>query len=452
MRRLLPTLALLLSFSPALLAVEDAPNGDYGGFYTWPEMQAKIAALKKAHPTLVYETTLGKTREGRDIPLLKLSDNAAVDEDEPEVLLLGGIHPREQQPQIVIARLMDDLLGGYGRDPRLTKLIDEREIWIVPIFNVDGKVYDMRHGNGTDKGADWRKNRRKNADGSYGVDLNRNFAVRWGGNRALNQGWQGATDTPAANIYEGPAPLSEPENQALARFIESRPLRAFMDIHSPLRVILHPPYLIGPEYERYQRLAEGMRTLQKEPYRITTARPDSDPPAERRDGDTGLTYHWSYYTRGVYSVNFEIGLPSRYPKPEEIDAEYEANVRAPLLYFLEASGDLPPAKAGSVVCAGGRTDKKLTPGATVAWTPEIAGRCDYAVLVSEDPRIVILSEYRLVPVKIGFTLQVIKSAKPGTTVPMALYLWDRDRARTVRRFTLTIDQGENNGANGSPAR
>ena len=419
-------------------AHDDTPNGDYGGFYTWPEMQAKIAGWKKAHPNLVHQTSLGRTLEGRDIPLLKLSDNAAVDEDEPEVLLLSGIHPREQQPQSCIARLVDDLLGGYGKDARITRLVDEREIWIVPVFNVDGKVYDMKKGNGKDQGADWRKNRRPNKDGTFGVDLNRNFAVRWGGNRAFSPGWKSATDHPQGNIYEGPAPLSEPESRALTRFLSERPLRAFVDIHSPLRTILFPGYLIGPEYERYRKLATGMQSRQKEPYPLTNARPDTEPPPAQRGGDTGLTYTWSYYTHGVYSFNFEIGLPVRYPEPARIDAEYEANVREPLLYLLDACADLPLAQKGAVRYKEGKADKELTSGAVVQWTPTVEGRCDFGVLVSEDPAVVVLSEYRLFPVKQGFTLQATKDARPGAQVPLTLYLWDRDRTRSVIRFTLTI--------------
>jgi murein tripeptide amidase MpaA len=173
--------------------------------------------------------------------VLRISDNAARDEpDEPEVLLMAGIHPREQQPQLCLVRLADELLAGYTKDARLTRLVNEREIWIIPVLNVDGKVYDMRQGNGRDKGADWRKNRRPNADGSVGVDLNRNFGVRWGGNRARNEGWNGATNEPRTNIYEGPVPMSEPETRALADFIAARPLRVFVDIHSPLRSLFFP--------------------------------------------------------------------------------------------------------------------------------------------------------------------------------------------------------------------
>ena len=419
----------------------DTPNGDYGGYYTWPELQAKIAEWRRKYPNLVYQTSLGRTLEGRDIPLLRLSDNAAQDEEEPEVLLMAGIHPREQQPQVCLVRLLDELLGGYGKDPRMTRLLNEREIWIIPILNVDGKVYDMRHGNGKDKGADWRKNRRPNPDGSVGVDLNRNFDVRWGGNRVFNEGWNAATDHPQGNIYEGPSPRSEPETQALAKFISERPLHAFVDIHSPLKTILFPSYLIGPEWVRYNLMARRMQALQKEPYPITNAQPDTEPPPGIRRGDSGLTYTWALYTQGVYGFNFEIGLPVRYPPPAQIETEYRNNVREPLLYLLEASARLPLAqKTGTAVYRSGKTDVPLAPGATVSWTPTIEGPWAYAVVVSEDPAIVVPSEYRLFPLKNGFTLQVTKDARPGTQIPLSLYIWDHERRRSVARFTLRIEE------------
>jgi hypothetical protein len=424
-------------------ASDDTPNGDYGGYYTWTEIKAKIAEWRTKYPNLVQEGVLGKTYEGRDIPLLRLSDDAAVNESEPEVLLMAGIHPREQQPQVCIVRLIDEMLAGYGRDERMTRLLKERQIWVIPVLNVDGKVYDMKHGNGKNKGADWRKNRRPNGDGTFGVDLNRNFAMRWGGNREIDPLWRAATTDTKANIYEGPGPLSEPENRALAKFMTDRKnLRAFMDIHSPLRILLFPAYSIGPEYARFRKIVEGMKERQKDPYPTSKdAKPDTEPPARVRGGNSGLTYTWAYYTRGIYGFNFEIGLPNRYPPVKDIEAEYEKNVREPLLFFLESVGELTPATPGTVTCEGeGKLSGKLTPGAVVSYTPPpVQGACDWMALVSEKREIVVPSEYRLAPLKNGFTLQVDKDARPGTKVPFTLYLWDKDRHVSEVRFTLTVE-------------
>ena len=428
-------------------AAADAPNGDYGGYYTWPEVMEKIAGWRARYPALVHVGSLGKTVEGRDIPLLRLCDNADPESDaaEPEVLLMAGIHPREQQPQVCLYRLVDELLAGYGKDERLTRILRERQVWVIPMLNVDGKVYDMKRGNGKDKGADWRKNRRAHPAGkAVGVDLNRNFPVRWGGFRDPDPLWRTTTVNPSGSIYEGRAPLSEPETAALAKFIESRPnLRAFLDIHSPLRCILFPAHLIGPEHARFSRLAGGMRDRQKDkPYRITKSEPDSEPRPGTRTSNTGLTYTWAFYTRGVYSLNFEVGLDARYPPVKEIEAEYAKNVREPLLHFLEVGGEMPAARPGMASLLGGSVEggAKLRPGSTVSYAPRIAGECAYAVLVSESPDVVVTSEYRNVPVKAGFTLRAPEAAKPGAKAPMALYLWDRNRGLSVARFTLTVEE------------
>jgi hypothetical protein len=416
----------VLSLALVLLPQDDKPNGNYGGFWTWPEITRRIETLEKEYPAILHRTSLGKTFEGRDIVLLKISDNPATDEDEPEVLLMAGIHPREQQPQIAIMDLLERLLSGYGKSESLTKLVNEREIWILPIFNVDGKVYDMQHGNGEDKGANWRKNRRKNEDGSYGVDLNRNFTVRWGG----------APDETGAITYEGTGPLSEPETQALAKFFEERPIRAFADIHSTMRAILHAGYLSPAERDRYTKLTKGMQAAQKDPYRATEPLAEDPPP--RRPGNTGLSNAWSYYTRGIYSVIFEIAGPGFYAKSDDIRKEVDANVRGALLHLIQAAGDLPLAREGSATLRGGKTDKPLLPGTEVSWTPSVEGACDYAVLVSEEAPIQVTSEFRRLPAKTGFTLKVEKDARPGRKVPMVLYVWDGERGRSVARFSFDV--------------
>ncbi len=417
------TLALALALLAG--AQDDTPNGDYGGFYTWPEVVGRVDQLVKAHPDLLLRSSLGKTSEGRDIPLLRVS--AAKDEAAPEILLMAGIHPREQQPQICILELLGELVEKYGKDERITRLVDGRRIWIIPVLNVDGKVYDMKHGNGKDKGANWRKNRRKNADGTFGVDLNRNFPVRWGS----------GMEEPKSETYEGTGPLSEAETQALEKFFDERPLRAFVDLHSSMKAILHAGYLAGADHDRYTRLTAAMQKLQKDPYKITEAVKDDDPP-QTRGGNTGLSNAWGCYTHGVTSLIFEVAGRGFYDNPGDIRREYESNVREPLLHAIEACGDFPLPGKGSASLAGGSADVKLAPGARVQWIPKVEGPCAFGILATADPAIEVTSEFRLFPVRSGFSLQVSPKAKPLTQVPMTLYLWDRDRGRSVQRFTLTV--------------
>lgn len=424
---------LLLPSVAALVAPAPKP------LQTFAQIQARLAGWRREFPEWVELSTLpGKTREGRTIPLVRLGTPG-----QPELFLLSGIHPREQQPAYCALRLFDELLAGVKNgDAQAQKLFKTRCIYLVPIFNVDGKLYD-------EVKSDWRKNRAHNGNGTVGVDLNRNFTIRWGGGRELDKTWNDSTARPGADIYEGPSPLSEPENQALDRFFATHPnLRAFLDIHSPLREILFPAYSIAPDYARYKGIVTGMQQRQQsDPYPTNKLSGGSEPPPGPRSGNSGLTYTHAFYTYGIYGFNFEISIPSkskgvegRYPPVEEIAKEYETNVRAAWLHFLEAAGELPLPQPGSLKLMGeGTTDKPLTPGATVGWTPPaFDGPCDYAVLVSGGTAMVVPSEYRNAPVRTPFTLQVLPDAKPGTQVPFTLHLWDKDRHHSVHTFTLTV--------------
>ncbi len=423
-------------------AGDDAPNGDYGDYLTWPEMRAQIEALHTRRPDLVELSSLGKTAEGREIPLLKISDRVREEEGEPEVLVVGGVHPREQQPQLSLMRFLDELVNGYGTDAALTRLVNERVLWCVPMLNVDGKVYDFQAGNGKDRGADWRKNRRRLEGDARGVDLNRNFLFRWGGFRDYQETWKSATDRPAGNIYEGPAPLSEPETRALAAFLDRRPLRAFLDVHSPFRKLYYPPYLLDTEDARFRKLVERMAAAQADPYPIQPARPGVEPAPRARSGDTGLTYHHAYYACGIYGVNFEIGLTGRYPPPAAILEEYGRNVRGALLAFVEGAAELPLRQAGDVRLRGAATDVPPASGAVVQWTPRLDGKWDYAVLASPSPQVVVQSEFRLAPGKQGFTLHVAAGARPGDRAPLRLFVWDRERRRTEIEAELVIARND----------
>ena len=107
------------------------------------------------------------------------------------------------------------LCENYGTDPVATFLVDNRQIWFVPIVNPDGFVYN--EDNDPDGGGMWRKNRRPGGGGCYGVDNNRNYPYMWVGD--------GSSGNPCDDDYRGPSAGSEPENQALMQPGERPPLR-----------------------------------------------------------------------------------------------------------------------------------------------------------------------------------------------------------------------------------
>src|SRR5258708_37622194 len=130
-------LALLLPLvaaAPAKAAAADFPAG-YTGYHTYAEMVADINATVAAHPTIIEKLAIGKSYQGRTIWAVKISDNVAVDENEPEVLFDGLTHSDEHIGLEMTLRIMHWLVDGYGTDARITSIVNTREIWIVLAVN-----------------------------------------------------------------------------------------------------------------------------------------------------------------------------------------------------------------------------------------------------------------------------------------------------------------------------
>ncbi len=111
--------------------------------------------------------------------MVKISDNPNVNETEPEVLYTALHHAREPVGAMQMLFYMYYLLENYDNDPFIQALVDNTEMYFVPVVNPDGYVYNQTtNPNG---GGMWRKNRRNNGSaGLYGSDLNRNYGYMWG--------------------------------------------------------------------------------------------------------------------------------------------------------------------------------------------------------------------------------------------------------------------------------
>ncbi|MBN1426165.1 zinc carboxypeptidase, partial [Candidatus Fermentibacteria bacterium] len=206
-------------------------GGNFGLFHTYSETEGFLDSLHVACPQITTpKQSIGLTHEGRDIWAMKISDNPGIDEDEPEVLF-DALHHAVEVPSVeVVLCYMRWLCEGYGRDPHATYLVDHREIWFVPIVNPDGLVYLETVS--PEGGAWWRKNRRDNGDGTWGVDLNRNYPYHWGGT--------GAPSDPSSDYYRGPWAGSEPEVQAMMSLMIGRDFVSHISFHSSARAIYLP--------------------------------------------------------------------------------------------------------------------------------------------------------------------------------------------------------------------
>jgi hypothetical protein len=198
-------------------------------YMSYTEAVAALNGFASTYPSLTALSSIGTSIEGRTLWALKISDNAAVDEGEPEVLVMGNHHAREVISVIIPIALADSLLSNYGSDPTFTQWVDERETWIVPVVNPDGLVYVET------SDLFWRKNRRPNGGGSFGVDPNRNYAYQWGHDN------NGSSASPSSETYRGTAPASEPEIAAIQNFVDSRQFVFSVSYHSYSNLVLWGP-------------------------------------------------------------------------------------------------------------------------------------------------------------------------------------------------------------------
>jgi predicted deacylase len=182
---------------------------------------------------LTLEYGLPSTEEGRHLFAVKISDNVAVDEDEPNFLMVGAHHCRELVTPVVALELIEHLVTGYGSDPTVTGLVDGQEIWVAPIWNPDGYEYVFSTDNL------WRKNRRP-LPGGIGVDLNRNYPFGWS-MPCAGSAFVGSL------TYKGPSPASEVETQTMIAFANARRFSRVIDFHSFGEEVLFG-YLCSPAH------------------------------------------------------------------------------------------------------------------------------------------------------------------------------------------------------------
>lgn len=207
--------------------------GSMGGFYTWQEMQDQLDSMVAHFPDLISpKVSIGTSHEGRPIHYVRISNDPNVDQAKPEVLYDALHHAREPESAMQLYFYMWYLLENYGTDPLATHIVNTRELYFVPCVNPDGYVYNET----TDPlgGGMWRKNRRDNGDGSFGVDLNRNYGYAWGIDDL------GSSPDPSSDTYRGASAFSEPEIQALRDFIIGREFATRHSHHCRGHLLLYP--------------------------------------------------------------------------------------------------------------------------------------------------------------------------------------------------------------------
>ncbi|MCL2291350.1 MAG: immune inhibitor A [Bacteroidetes bacterium] len=229
--------------------------GSMGGYFTLAEIMTELDEMRAKFPRLISAKIAfpEQTAEGRNIYWVRISNNPNVDQEKPRVLYTALTHAREPAGMHQMIYQMWDLLEKYGEDPEITYYIDNLEIYFMPCLNPDGYEYNRRsRPNG---GGMWRKNMKANADGSYGVDLNRNWGYKWGLDNI------GSSHLGISEIYRGTAPFSEAETQVLKNFCENREILLCLNNHTHGNYLIYPygyTNATPPEYPIYRAYAERL--------------------------------------------------------------------------------------------------------------------------------------------------------------------------------------------------
>jgi hypothetical protein len=271
-----------------------------GGFRTLSEIWTAVDSLVSGYPSVVSSKRLiGTTHQGRPIYAIRISDNPEVDEGEPAVLFTGLHHAREPIGPHIVIYTMQQLPSLYGVDSDITALVNGRELWFIPVINPDGYAYNEST-NPTGGGL-WRKNRRNNGDGTFGVDLNRNYGYQWGFDDV------GSSPSTGSDTYRGPGSFSEPETQAIQNFCLAYPnIRIALNYHSFSNLLLYPwgfEVSYTPDHTLFAAIADSAVTLNG-----YTPTPGWGLYLTNGDSDD-----WMYGIPGILSYTPEVGSSPNVP-------------------------------------------------------------------------------------------------------------------------------------------
>lgn len=223
--------------------------GSMGGYLTYQQVLDELDQMRTLYPNLITAkenisnfTTEGEPDAsttpsigGNGIKWVKISDNPDSMEDESQILYTGVHHAREPNSMMQLIFYMWYLLENYETDPEIKGIVDNTELYFVPIVNPDGYLYNEKtNPNG---GGFWRKNRKD----IYGTDLNRNYNYYINGD-PNNGVWggEGSSGATSSDTYRGTAPFSEIETQAIKWFVENHNFVMAFNNHSRGDLLLYP--------------------------------------------------------------------------------------------------------------------------------------------------------------------------------------------------------------------
>ncbi len=273
----------------------------------------------RRYPNIITLQNIGTTWEGREIILATISLNVEHADLKPALLFTGTVHAREWIGNELGVDFVDYLLENHQSDPKVTAALTKNTLYLVPCLNPDGFEYSRTHF------SFWRKNRRDNKNGTYGVDLNRNFS----------EGYTKVSDT-NSNVYSGPEPFSEPETRAIKEFVDTHDnITIALDYHSqgnvffPAHNFNHESEIDGTDMNILcANMNYEIKKVTGRQYGIHRGKP----PTKLISG-SGREY---YYSKGIISAVVEVGTRNIPDYMQNMKESIKENIPALLGALKEA--------------------------------------------------------------------------------------------------------------------
>jgi carboxypeptidase T len=301
-------------------------------FHNYAETVAMLRDMNSKNADITRLQSIGKSIEGRDLWAIHINTAPEAlingESTKPGFIVMGAHHAREHLSVEIPLMFAKHLLDNRN-DTRISALLESRDIWVIPMVNPDGAEFDIA----TAKYRMWRKNRRDNRDGKFGVDLNRNYGFKWGTG--------GSSKDTGNDTYMGTAPFSEPESQAIRDFVNAHlNAKVLLTVHTFSELILYP---WGHTYDQIGNAKDHQvfETMARTMAQWNKYTPQQSSDLYIASGDTT---DWAYGEHGIFAFTFELSPKSMwdgggfYPGQGVIDRVFNDNLR-PLLYMLDLSDD-----------------------------------------------------------------------------------------------------------------
>lgn len=353
--------------------IEDLKDQVRGQYHSYDQVVTLMRNYASTYSTICKLDSIGQSYQGRWIYALKISDNPSYeDPDEPGILFDALHHSREWATIEVVLFYADTLCRGYNNDPVLTSLINDNEIWLIPIVNPDGYVYDY-------PGQEWWRKTRKPFGGSTGTDPNRNYGGCFMGDPFGDWGAippdASMSHYPSEETFCGAYSGWSEEISAMVNFHKTHEINANITYHSYAQEILwpwgHTSAVLPPDNTAIVNIANQMASRIQKVNGGNYVASSSLYPTSGSTDDFVYGYHYFIHGFPCFSYTIEVGT-AFYQNVNNLDQIAHENWEG-ALYFAQQAATIrqnyPSRVPSSDISA---PDTAVSNSCLITWAPVFA--------------------------------------------------------------------------------